>query len=197
MHRICVLVSGGGTTLQAIIDAIDDGKLDAKIAAVISSRPGAYALTRARSAGIQAVELDYRKKGEEEYNDALFGKLVELSPDLICLAGYLKILDSRTVDRFSGRIINIHPALLPSFGGRGMYGMRVHEAVLSSGATESGCTVHFVTDGVDAGPVIYQERVPVLPGDTPEALAARVHGAEVKAYPAAIRKVLSGDAVMA
>ncbi len=197
MHRICVLVSGGGTTLQAIMDAIDNGKLDAKIAAVISSRPGAYALTRARSAGIQAVELDYRKMGEEEYNDALFRKLVELSPDLVCLAGYLKILDSRTVDRFSGRIINIHPALLPSFGGRGMYGMRVHEAVLSSGATESGCTVHFVTDGVDAGPVVYQERVPVLPGDTPEALAARVHGAEMKAYPAAIRMVLNGDAVMA
>ncbi len=194
MQRLCVLVSGNGTTLQAIIDAIGDKRLDAQIAFVISSRSDAYALTRAARSGIPALALDYRKLGAEEYNSRLLSRLVEISPDLICLAGYLKILDAKTVARFSGRIVNVHPALLPEFGGKGMYGDRVHEAVLKSGASESGCTVHFVTEGVDTGPVILQAAVPVVPGDTVRSLAERVHEAEIRAYPEAIKLVLDGKA---
>lgn len=194
MRRLCVLVSGNGTTLQSIIDAVNTGSLDADIIAVISSNPGAYALARATSAGIPAIALDYRELGKERYDELLFEKLNDLSPELICLAGYLKILDSRTVQHFHGRIMNIHPALLPLFGGKGMYGRKVHEAVLKSGATESGCSIHFVIDKVDAGPVILQVKVPVLKGDTAETLGERVHAAEINAYPEAIRLVLDGKA---
>lgn len=195
MHRLCVLVSGNGTTLQAIIDSIDRGELEASIAAVISSRPDAYALTRASRHGIEAIALDFRKSGQKQYDEMLYERLVVLSPDLICLAGYLRILDARTVRHFIGRIVNTHPALLPSFGGRGMYGDRVHDAVLKSGAQKSGCSVHFVTEGIDTGPVILQASVPVKKGDTVRDLADRVHDVELKAYPEAIRLVLEGKAV--
>lgn len=195
MRRLCVLVSGNGTTLQAIIDSIDRGELDATVAAVISSRPDAYALTRASRRGIETIALDFRKSAQKQYDDMLYEKLVELSPDLICLAGYLRILDARTVRHFIGRIVNTHPALLPSFGGRGMYGDRVHEAVLKSGAHQSGCSVHFVTEGIDTGPVILQVAVPVKKDDTVRELASRVHEVELKAYPEAIRLVLEGKAV--
>lgn len=194
MHKLCILVSGNGTTLQSVMDAAASGSLDAEVSCVISSNPAAYALVRARMGGINALAIDYRELGRERYDDLLFAKLVELSPDLICLAGYLKILDRRTVEHFSGRVINIHPALLPLFGGKGMYGRRVHEEVLKSGASESGCSIHFVTGDVDAGPVILQVRVPVLKGDTVDTLAERVHAAEVSAYPEAIRLVLEGRA---
>lgn len=196
MKSLCVLVSGNGTTLQSIIDAVEDGTISAVIAAVISSRQGAYALERAREHGIQALAMDYTALGRETYDDMLYRKLIELSPDLICLAGYLKILNTRTVREFEGRIINIHPALLPEFGGKGMYGERVHEAVLRSGAGRSGCSVHFVTEGIDAGPVILQESVPVMDGDTAKTLASRVHEEEKRVYPRAINLVLSGRVQM-
>lgn len=194
MHRLCVLVSGNGTTLQSIIDAVEDGRIDATIALVISSRPGAYALARARKHGIASETLDYSALGREEYDRLLLNRLTTASPDLICLAGYLKILEPGTIRKFAGRIVNIHPALLPRFGGKGMYGDRVHEAVLRSGEKHSGCTVHFVTEGVDTGPVITQEIVPVREGDTVDALKERVHEAEIRTYPRAISMVLEGKA---
>ncbi len=196
MYRLCVLVSGNGTTLQAIIDGVGAGLLTAEIAAVISSRLNAYALERARHHSIPAIAIDYRALGKENFNSRLLSELERLSPDLICLAGYLKILDGKIVRAYHGRILNIHPALLPQFGGKGMYGDRVHEAVLRSGARESGCTVHFVTEGVDNGPIILQIKVPVRDGDTVHSLGQRVHEAELAAYPEAIRLVMEGKAKM-
>ena len=168
--RVAVLVSGGGTNLQALLDAFHDSPI-AQIAHVISSRPTAGALERAQRAGVPTTVL--KDAGDPaELHAAL------ADAQLVVLAGYLKLIHPSVVARFRGRMINIHPALLPDFGGPGMYGHHVHEAVLASGARESGATVHFVDDEFDRGAIIEQERVPVLPGDTPETLAARVLEAE-------------------
>lgn len=188
--HLVVLVSGNGSTLQSIIDACREGRLDASISCVISSNPAAYALERADRANIMCFPLDYRKLGTERYNFNLENILSAISPDLICLAGYLKILPGTITRKFDGRVVNIHPSLLPKFGGSGMYGDRVHAAVLQSRETQTGCTVHYVTDEVDAGPVILSRKVPVLPGDTVETLRERVHMAEIEAYPEAIRIAL-------
>jgi phosphoribosylglycinamide formyltransferase 1 len=173
--RVAVLVSGGGTNLQALLDALHDSPL-ARVTRVISNRPDAGALPRAARASVPATVL--RDPGDPaELHSALEGA------QLVVLAGYLKLVDASVVARFRGRMINIHPALLPDFGGPGMYGRRVHEAVLASGAKESGVTVHFVDDAFDRGEIIAQERVPVKPGDTPETLAARVLEAEHRLLP--------------
>jgi phosphoribosylglycinamide formyltransferase 1 len=173
--RVAVLVSGGGTNLQALLDALQDSPV-ARIARVISSRPNAGALERARKAGVPTTVLkDSRDPGE------LYAALADAQ--LVVLAGYLKLIHPSVVARFRGRMINIHPALLPDFGGPGMYGRHVHEAVLASGARESGATVHFVDDEFDRGAIIEQERVPVESGDTPETLAARVLEAEHRLLP--------------
>jgi len=170
-----VLVSGGGTNLQALLDAFHDSPI-ARIAHVISSRPTAGALERARQAGVPTTVL--KDAGDPaELHTAL------AHAQLVVLAGYLKLIHPSVVARFRGRMINIHPALLPDFGGPGMYGHHVHAAVLASGATESGATVHFVDEVFDRGEIIAQERVPVEPGDTPEALAARVLEAEHRLLP--------------
>ena len=173
--RVAVLVSGGGTNLQSLLDALHDSPL-ARIAHVISSRPNAGALERARRARVPTTVL--RDPADaRELHTAL------ADAQLVVLAGYLKLIPPSVVARFRGRIINIHPALLPDFGGAGMYGRHVHEAVLASGARESGPTVHFVDEEFDRGAIIAQERVPVLDGDTPETLAARVLEAEHRLLP--------------
>ena len=173
--RVAVLVSGGGTNLQALLDTLHDSPI-ARIARVISSRSDAGALERARRAGVPTTVL--RDAGDPaEVLSALAGA------QLVVLAGYLKLVHASVVARFRGRIINIHPALLPHFGGAGMYGRRVHEAVLASGAKESGATVHFVDEEFDRGAIIAQERVPIEAGDTPDTLAARVLEAEHRLLP--------------
>ncbi len=173
--RVAVLVSGGGTNLQTLLDSLQQSSV-ARIARVISNRPDAGALARARRAGVQTTVL--RDPGDAaELLAALEGA------QLVVLAGYLKLVPRAVVSQFRGRMINIHPALLPDFGGPGMYGHRVHAAVLASGATESGATVHFVDEAFDRGPIIAQEKVPVKPGDDAETLAARVLEAEHRLLP--------------
>ncbi|HET8713717.1 MAG TPA: phosphoribosylglycinamide formyltransferase [Gemmatimonadales bacterium] len=187
--RVAVLVSGGGTNLQALLDAFQHSTI-ARIARVISNRPDAGGLARARAAGVPTVVL--RAPGDA-------GELLEVlrDIDLVVLAGYLKLVPAPVVKQFRGRMINIHPALLPDFGGPGMYGRHVHEAVLASGAIESGATVHFADEVFDRGAIIAQERVPVRRGDTPETLAARVLEAEHRLLPRVVHdlaRALGGGA---
>lgn len=191
MLRIAVLVSGGGSNLQAILDAIDSGKLDfARVELVISSNREAYALKRAENRGIPTIVIDDRDWPDpRERDDRLLEVLDEWNPDLIVLAGYMKILPESIVARFPRRIINIHPSLIPRFCGEGFYGMRVHRAVLEAGETTSGATVHYVDEGVDTGEILLQEQVPVLPGDTPESLAARVLETEHRILPEVINRL--------
>lgn len=190
--RLAVLVSGQGTNLQAILDATRDPDYPAEVVVVVSDRPQAYALERARKAGVPAYVVPWRRD-PEDFGRRLAEVLESHGVEWVCLAGFLRILDPQFVDRYRGRILNIHPSLLPAFGGRGMYGERVHQAVLAAGERETGCTVHFVTAEVDAGPVVAQARVPVLPGDTVQTLAARVAEQEHRLYPEAIRRVVTGE----
>ncbi|MFN2571771.1 MAG: phosphoribosylglycinamide formyltransferase [Gemmatimonadales bacterium] len=173
--RVAVLVSGGGTNLQSLLDALHDSPL-ARVARVISNRPDAGALERARRAGVPVTVL-------RDANDPAELQRALAGTQLVVLAGYLKLIHPSIVAGFRGRMINIHPALLPDFGGPGMYGRRVHEAVLASGATESGVTVHFVDEEFDRGAIIAQERVPVQQGDSADSLAARVLEAEHRLLP--------------
>ena len=178
--NILVLVSGGGTNLQALIDAQCAGRFgSAKIAAVVSNKKGVYALERAKTAGIQSFVEEVnpgltKPQRQKELSDRILRHCREKEIRLIVLAGLLLILKGTIIDCYSGRIINIHPALLPKFGGEGMYGKHVHRAVLAAGETETGCTVHIVDAGTDTGPILLQRKVPVLSGDTPEVLAERV-----------------------
>lgn len=191
--RVGVLISGGGTNLQAIIDACEAGTLEAEVVVVISNRAAAYGLERARRHGIPAVALDRRTfPSDEDFNRAILTHLEAHQVELVVLAGYLRILSAELIRAYAGRIINIHPALLPSFGGPGMYGHHVHKAVLERGCKVSGCTVHFVTEGIDAGPIILQRPVPVEENDTPETLAARVLVQEHQALPEAIQLFAQG-----
>ena len=171
MFKIAALISGGGSNLQSVIDAIEDGSLPARIGIVLSDRPAA-GLNRAEKNGIPSLLLN-----RKEYGPALSQTMMKHIPedtDLIILAGYLSILSNEFIERWKGKIINIHPALLPEFGGKGMYGMNVHKAVLAAGRKVSGCTVHYVDAGVDTGEIILRKEVPVLSGDTAEILQARV-----------------------
>jgi formyltetrahydrofolate-dependent phosphoribosylglycinamide formyltransferase len=186
--KLAVMVSGGGTTLQNFLDLIAAGKLDASIEVVISSNSTAFALERARKAGIDTHVV---RRGDfetqEAFSDAVTAVIDRYHVDLILGAGYLQRY--LFPPRYQGRMLNVHPGLLPQYGGQGMYGHHVHEAVLAAGAAESGCSV-IITDHVyDHGPVVLERRVPVLPGDTPETLAARVFEAECEAYPEAVRIV--------
>jgi len=184
--RLGVLISGSGSTLQNLLDRIAAGTLPAEIAGVVSSRADAYGLERARRAGVPAVTV--ARKGHpdaDRFNDALHAALEPMNVDLIVLAGFLSLFQPRA--RYAGRVMNIHPALIPAFCGSGFYGDKVHDAVIASGVRVSGCTVHFADDQYDHGPIILQGTVPVLDDDTAETLAARVHALERELYPEAIR----------
>lgn len=180
--RLALFASGGGSNAQAILDAIRRGELRAEPVLLVSNKPGARALARARDAGIATATLRDADDARE-----ILAALREADADFVALAGYLKRIPREVVVAFSGRIVNIHPSLLPAFGGAGMYGRRVHEAVLASGAKESGATVHLVDDDYDTGPIVMQRAVPVELADTPETLAARVLKAEHALYPEALR----------
>ena len=195
MLRVVVLVSGGGTNLQAIIDAIAAGKVkNAQIVGVISNNKTVKSLERARNAGIPAVCVspkDYESR--EVFNDALLAKVKEFTPDLIVLAGYLVVIPPEMIKKYKNRIINIHPSLIPSFCGTGYYGLKVHEAALERGVKVVGATVHFVDEGTDTGPIILQKAVEVHNGDTPEVLQRRVmEQAEWKILPHAIDLIANG-----
>lgn len=176
MVNIAVLVSGGGTNLQAILDAEAAGRIaGGRVCCVISSRADAYALVRARNAGVPALCVARKDYGDmAAYGAALRERLSEFGADLVVLAGFLSILDAATVRAYSGRMLNIHPSLLPSFGGPGCYGLRVHEMALRRGVKVTGATVHFVTEEADAGPIVLQKVVDVREDDTPESLQKRV-----------------------
>ena len=196
MLRIAVLVSGGGTNLQAIIDGVEQGKItNTEICCVISNNPGAYALKRAEKHKIEGVCIspaDYRTR--EEFHDALLNKLLDLQVDLIVLAGCLVVIPPSIVRAFPGKIINVHPALIPSFCGTGYYGLKVHEAALSRGVKITGATVHFVDEGVDSGPILLQKAVEVKDGDTPKTLQQRVmEEAEWIILPKAIDMIANGE----
>lgn len=185
--RVGVLVSGTGTNLQALIDACRSGEVPAEIVVVVSNVPDAFALERAREAGIPAVVVSHRAfPAKAAFEAALRVTLESFHVGLVCLAGFLRILSPAFVEAFAGRLMNIHPALLPAFGGKGMYGERVHEAVLASGAWVSGCSVHFVSEVPDGGPIILQAAVPVCSDDTPATLASRVRREEHRLYPLAV-----------
>ena len=195
VKRIAVLVSGGGTNLQALIDAEKRGELgNGKISLVIASKPGVYALERAANNGIQSMVLA-RKEYESisAYSKALADALEAADTDLVVLAGFLTIIDEQVYERFPNKILNVHPALIPSFCGKGFYGLHVHEAALAKGVKVSGATVHIVTPECDAGPIVLQKAVAVKQDDTPETLQRRImEEAEWKILPEAVRLFCDG-----
>ena len=187
-ERLGVLCSGRGTDLQSIIDAIARGEVEAEIAVVLADKPEAYALERARQSGIKAVCVDRKQyEGREPFEEALIGELEAAGVTLVVLAGFMRILTPVFVHHYAGRILNIHPALLPSFPGA-----HAHRDVLAYGVKVSGCTVHFVDEGTDSGPIILQAAVPVLDDDTEETLGARVLEQEHIIYPKAIQLYCEG-----
>ncbi|MEW6027249.1 MAG: phosphoribosylglycinamide formyltransferase [Planctomycetota bacterium] len=190
--NLAVLISGSGRTLQNFIDLIGQGKLPATIQVVISSKPDVQGLERARNHTIPAFVVDRKKyKSKEEFSAAINNILKKYSIDLITLAGFLHLYV--IPQEYHRKVMNIHPALLPDFGGDGFYGDKVHQAVLDAGAKESGCTVHFADNTYDTGPILVQKKVPVLAGDTVHSLADRVFEAEKEAYPEAIRLFAEGN----
>ena len=196
MLNILVCVSGGGTNLQAIIDRINDGTIrNAKIVRVISNNKDAYALERAKNAGIDGICVspkDYENR--DKFNEAFLAKVKEANPDLIVLAGFLVVIPKIMIDEYAGKIINIHPSLIPSFCGTGYYGLKVHEAALERGVKVTGATVHFVDEGTDTGPIILQKAVYIEKGDTPKVLQQRVmEEAEWQILPKAIDMIANGE----
>ncbi len=198
MLKVGVLVSGGGTNLQAILDAIDAGRVkNAKVSFVFSNNANAYALERAKNAGIEAMALSPSSfETREEFNQAMLRALKERNLDLIVLAGFLVKIPPEMVEAFRGRIINIHPSLIPSFCGVGYYGLKVHEAALKRGVKLTGATVHYVDEGMDSGPIILQKAVEVKSGDTPKRLQQRVmEEAEWVILPQAIHQIANNEEV--
>ena len=195
MLKIVVCVSGGGTNLQAIMDAIDCGKItNTQILAVISNNPGVKALERAEKYGVPGICMSPKSYPDRAaFNEAFTEKMCELAPDLVVLAGFLVKIPEQMVTKFSGRIVNIHPSLIPSFCGVGYYGLKVHEKALQRGVKVTGATVHFVNEGMDEGPIIAQKPVMVEDGDTPEILQRRVmEQAEWIILPQAIDDIANG-----
>lgn len=195
MLKLAVLVSGGGTNLQAILDAMDSGKIqNAKVSVVISNNRNAYALERANEHGIEAVCISPKDFADRAaFNQAFLEKLDSYQVDLVVLAGFLVVLPQEMIQRYRNRIINIHPSLIPSFCGKGYYGLKVHEGALARGVKLTGATVHFVDEGTDTGPIILQKAVAVEPEDTPETLQRRVmEQAEWVILPQAIDLIAAG-----
>lgn len=188
--RIGALVSGGGRTVLNLHQRIRSGGMNAVIAVVISSRAAAVAVERCRAAGLPMHVVERKRLTEDVFCGQIEERLREAEVELVCMAGFLSFW--RIPEAFRGRVVNIHPALLPDFGGKGFYGDRVHEAVLAAGVTESGCTVHFADNIYDHGPVILQKKVPVLPGDTVKTLGDRVFGQELIAMPEAVAMIADG-----
>lgn len=186
--RLAVLISGRGSNLQAILDQAASGELPAQIAAVISNRPGVAGLERARKAGVPALELDHKDFADRsDFEAALIELIDHQRPDLVILAGFMRVLTAGFTEHYRGRLLNIHPSLLPKFRG-----LHTHERAIAAGEIEHGASIHFVTAELDGGPVVAQARVPVLPGDDPDTLAARVLEREHRLYPLAIRWFAEG-----
>ena len=192
MKKLAVLVSGSGSNLQSIIDQTKNGILKdiAEVVIVISNNPSAYGLERAKKENIKAVALDYKNMDKKDYDEQMYKLIRESDADLICLAGYLKKVPDIIVKEYKSRILNIHPALLPKFGGKGMYGHFVHEAVVKAKEKKSGPTVHYVDENYDTGKIILQTEVPVYETDSPEDVAKRVLVQEHIIFPKAIKKVI-------
>ena len=195
--NIGFLASHNGSNMQAIIDACRAGALQASPAVVISNNSGSGALARAKQEGIPAYHLSGKTHPRPgELDQAILNAMLKHAVDIVVLAGYMKKLGPRTLARFAGRILNIHPALLPKFGGKGMYGTHVHEAVIAAGETQSGVSIHLVDAEYDTGPVVAQARVPVEPTDTPETLAARVLEREHTFFPETLQKIVAGETTL-
>jgi formyltetrahydrofolate-dependent phosphoribosylglycinamide formyltransferase len=193
--RLAVLLSANGTTLQNLIDRIADGRLHARIVLVVSNNADAFGLVRAERAGIPTAVVNRKEcASREEFSGRIFELCRQAGAELVCMAGFLQLIS--IPDDFRNRVLNIHPALIPAFSGKGFYGHHVHEAALATGVKVSGCTVHFADNQYDHGPIILQRVVPVLDDDTPEALAARVFAQENEAYPEAIRLFAEGRLVV-
>lgn len=191
--RVAVFLSGRGTGLQALIDAAKEGRLSAEIVLVVSNNPEAFGLERAKNAGIATYVYNAKAfPSPLQAAEGLLSRLLESRVEYIALAGYLKMIPSLVLRAFPRKVVNIHPALLPKYGGKGMYGHFVHEAVIAAGDKESGATVHLVDEIYDHGATLEQVRVPVLAGDTPESLAERVLQEEHKLYPIALQKLIQG-----
>jgi phosphoribosylglycinamide formyltransferase-1 len=189
--RVAIFASGGGSNAQALLDGMAEPGFPAVAVLVFSNKAAALALERAKKAGIEAVYLDPKAySSREDYDRAIVEILQAARIDIICFAGYMRIVTPVLIKAFEGRILNVHPALLPKFGGPGMYGHHVHEAVLAAGEKESGASVHLVTEGVDEGEILLQSRVPVLTGDSLESLGKRVLEQEHRIYPQALRRLV-------
>jgi formyltetrahydrofolate-dependent phosphoribosylglycinamide formyltransferase len=189
--RLGVLLSGNGTTLQNFLDCIAAGRLQAEVAIVVSNRWDAYGLKRAENASIPTAVIDRKEcAGREEFSGRIFERCRQANVDLVCMAGFLQLI--HIPDDFRGRVLNIHPALIPAFCGKGFYGHKVHEAALAYGVKVSGCTVHFADNEYDHGPIVLQRTVSVHDCDTAETLAARVFAQECEAYPEAIQLFAEG-----
>ncbi|MEM9237345.1 MAG: phosphoribosylglycinamide formyltransferase [Verrucomicrobiota bacterium] len=189
--RIGILGSGSGSNMQAILDAIDDGTLDAEIALVLSDNPEAFILERAKNNGIRSEQIDcrgFRSKFPAEAQQEAADALVDAGVELVCLAGFMRLVGKPLLEAFPQRILNIHPSLLPAYPG-----LMAWKQAVDDGASESGCTVHFVDEGMDTGPIILQAKVPVQPDDTPETLHARIQKEEHRIYPEAIRTQLDRE----
>jgi phosphoribosylglycinamide formyltransferase-1 len=189
--RLGVLLSGSGTTLQNLLDRSAAGSLPARIVCVVSSKADAFGLARARRAGVPAFVVERKAcPSREEFSRLIFDHCRQAGVDLVCLAGFLQLL--HIPPDFEGRVLNIHPSLIPAFCGKGFHGLRVHEAALEMGVKVSGCTIHFADNEYDHGPIVLQRVVPVLDDDTPETLQARVFAEECEAYPQAIQLFATG-----
>ena len=190
--RAVVLISGGGSNMLALVEAAKADDYPVDIVAVISDKPTAGGLAKAASRGIMTFAFERRNfDGKADHEAAILACLEAINPDIVCLAGYMRLLSADFIKRYEGRILNIHPSLLPLFPG-----LHTHQRAIDAGMTTAGCTVHFVTEGMDEGPVILQASVPVLPGDTAETLAARVLAVEHQSYPQALRLVAEGRVEM-
>lgn len=190
MFKIAVLASTRGTDLQAIIDEMKAGKMpNIELSVVLGNRKSAYALQRAQEQGYKAIFVNPRHRTPEQFDARLVEILKKYNVDLVCLIGYMKILTPVFVRAFQGRIINVHPSLIPKYCGKQFFDANVHSAVIAAGESQSGMTIHYVTEEVDAGPIILQEKVALAPGETPESLREKVQALEKKAYPEVIRSI--------